>query len=128
MDRFGVQKPELKRLAKKPEIPEMLIIDSKESNTYEFFGGQVKNLETPGEVSATGMDGAKGILVLKQPLFGNIVDFELQKGDVIVKLNDQELSDSAELVKKSQLFDENIVKSLTVRRDQRWLQLMPLHN
>lgn len=123
MEHFGVQKANLKKIAKQPEIPSLILIEDKSGQSFEFFGGLIKSLETQGEVSATGMDQAKGVLILKEPIFGSVVDFGLKKGDVILKLNDQEIFQAESLVEKDSLFDKNQVTRLSVWRDQKLIKL-----
>ena len=87
MNEFGVQKESLKKLAKIPEIPELVITNKSGSTVVDFDGGQIKNLVTNGEVSATGMHAKIGVLVLETPIYGNFSDMGILKGDVILKVN-----------------------------------------
>jgi len=120
MDKFGVQKPELKKLAKQPEIPEIVLALKNRKGTYDFYGGQIKSIETSGEVSATGMHDKTGVLVVEFPIFGQAPDFELQKGDVILKVNNIEVKDvNFFLNEKSNPFENGTeIKTITVWRNQ----------
>ncbi|MCY1722379.1 right-handed parallel beta-helix repeat-containing protein [Prolixibacteraceae bacterium Z1-6] len=120
MDEFGVQKVELKELAKTPEIPEVIVTKKDKQNTYDFYGGQIKNLETDGEVSATGMHDKTGVLVVVTPTFGKVPDFDLHKGDVILKVNNHEVRNvSFFLSEATNLFENGTkVNSITVWRNQ----------
>ena len=88
--------------------------------TYDFYGGQIKSLETSGEVSATGMHDKTGVLVVEVPIFGKAPDFELQKGDVILKVNTTEVKDvNYFLNTKSNPFENGTeIKTITVWRNQ----------
>lgn len=121
MDKFGVQKPELKKLAKQPEIPAIVMVAKNKSGTYDFYGGQIKSLETSGEVSATGMHDKTGVLVVEVPIFGKAPDFELKKGDVILKVNDMMVKDANYFLKENTNPFENgtAIKTITVWRNQR---------
>ena len=116
MDRFGVQKEDLKKLAKQPDIPQIKVVDSSSGKTYPVWGGLMKNLETDGEVSATGMHDKTGVLIVKQPTFGIAVNFGLKKGDVILELNEHEVKDVAVFTKQ---IKESAVYSITVWRNQK---------
>ncbi len=120
MDKFGVQKPALKVKAKTPEIPEIIMAVKSYGGTYDFYGGQIKSLETNGEVSATGMHDKVGALVVKVPIFGKVPDWGLQKGDVILKVNDTEVNDVSFFLKEDTNPFENgtNVKTITVWRNQ----------
>jgi hypothetical protein len=66
MDEFGVVSPALKRVANKVIIPPYKIASTQNpSQTYSFMGVIVKDLNTLGERSATGMDDERGVIVLK---------------------------------------------------------------
>lgn len=116
MDKFGVQKPSLKKLAKTPEIPELKIVNKSESAIFDFGGGQIKDLETQEEVSATGMHDKLGVLVLEPPVFGGFTDIGLQKGDVVLKINETSIRNVDDL--NSKLKKEK-VNSFTVWRNQK---------
>jgi len=87
MKDFGVQKPELKAIAKKPEIPVLHIAEFQKVKvkTRLWLGATIKNVETLGERSATGLDEEAGVLILKIEN-GSLADHAgLQEGDVIIK-------------------------------------------
>ena len=85
-----------------------------------FYGGQIKSLETSAEVSATGMHDKTGVLVVEVPIFGQAPDFELQKGDVILMVNDIEVKDASFFLnEKSNPFENGMdIKTITVWRNQ----------
>jgi len=87
MDSFGVVSPKLKTMSKKVQIPEIIAFNKEDINEIiNFLGAQVKNLNTLGERSATGMDATRGVLVLEiKP--GTTASKFLLVNDVILSLN-----------------------------------------
>ncbi len=124
MDRFGVQKESLKRIAKQPEIPTVKTILEHESEMYNFYGGQIKNIETDGEISATGMHDKTGVLIVKQPVFGIAANYGLKKGDVILKVNNFAVDNVSSLKDKlNQIEKRGRLKSILVWREQKSLKI-----
>lgn len=97
MDKFGVQKPALKSIAETPKIPEIAGNENKSENGVNFYSGKIKNLTSDGEISATGMYGKKGILVLVAPSEGIFKTIELLPNDVILKVNGVSVNNVTEL-------------------------------
>lgn len=97
MNQFGVTDPVLKAMVYPVTLP-VLTYDAKidDRGSYDFLGAKVKNLNTLGERSATGMDSERGVLVLevsaKSILYG-----KLQANDVILSLNDIPVNNTKEL-------------------------------
>lgn len=64
MNQFGVTLPQLKAVAKQPAFPQLKATASSTGNTLTELGGcRVKNIETLGEQSATGLKDREGVLV-----------------------------------------------------------------
>ena len=104
MDRFGVQVPELKKIAKSPDIPALVFPSgsAKELKTTEWLGAQLKNIESIEERSAAGRNETSGVLILDiEPgsLAGAGV---LQQGDVIVKCEDDKIKNITDLLNSHQ--------------------------
>lgn len=97
MDKFGVQKPALKSIVETPKIPEIAGNENKSENGVNFYSGKIKNLTSDGEISATGMYGKKGILVLVAPSEGIFKTIELLPNDVILKVNGVSVNNVTEL-------------------------------
>ena len=98
MDSFGVVSPKLKALAKKVQIPAIITLDRLgEDEIIDFIGAKIKNLSTTGERSATGMDDARGVLVLKVTSGSGASDF-LQTNDVILSLNNKRTNNLRDLL------------------------------
>jgi len=98
MDSFGVVSPELKAIAKKVIIPSILALDKiDEAEIIDFMGAKVKNLTTPGERSATGMDNIRGVLV-KDIAAGSGASGFLQVNDVILSFNHRQINKMRDLL------------------------------
>ncbi|HTI72015.1 MAG TPA: PDZ domain-containing protein [Candidatus Limnocylindria bacterium] len=89
MDNFGVQKPELKTLAKSPKLPTVRVridltpTESSTVATYQWLGATVKSLEGE-EFSAYGVSHDEGgIAVLKVSEDSNAARMGLHAGDLI---------------------------------------------
>ena len=89
------------------------------AGTVDFYGGQIKSIETDGEVSATGMHDKMGVLVVEIPIFGKAPDFQLMKGDVILKINDTPVNNVNYFIENKKIFDSSKVKSIMVWRNQK---------
>jgi hypothetical protein len=89
MDSFGVISPRLKALAKKVPIPVLIELGKVgDSEIIDFMGAKIKNLNTLGERSATGMDDVRGILVIEVTIGSGASAF-LQTNDVILSFNNK---------------------------------------
>ena len=96
LDQFGVVTPRLRALAKSPiqkRIPEEQDKrDSARDQTIHFWlGATIKNLSDLGEISATGMSGATGILMKEVPDKSEAGAIGLQPMDVITALDGKKI-------------------------------------
>ncbi|MDR0724790.1 MAG: peptide-binding protein [Prevotellaceae bacterium] len=85
MDNFGVVSNRLKAIAEKPQFTIPAFAANKvdaELITWESI--KIKNLETPGERSATGMDSERGVYVVAVSAYGNELRDYLKSNDVIL--------------------------------------------
>ena len=68
MDQFGVQKPELKAIARAPVLPVPRIVAAapvaRDIVPRNWLGASVRNIADEGEMSAFGLPGVTGVLVL----------------------------------------------------------------
>ena len=120
MDSFGVQSPKLKAIAKQPQMPLPIIGSTTEQQDIIIWNGwAVKNLDSPGEQSATGMDSEHGIYVISLMSFDSHLRDYLRPNDVIIGVNDSDI-DTIEQLKS--FTDE--LESITVFRNQ---QKMTIH-
>ena len=93
MNHFGVVSAHLKAIARTPRmsIP-VSLIENKESRQVNWLGLSIKNLETLGERSATGMDAERGVYVVTADANGQLCDF-IQANDVILQINEHPIAD-----------------------------------
>jgi hypothetical protein len=89
MDRFGVQDPALKELARTPLLPspkgetERAVTDVP---VLDWLGAKIKNVSGPGEVSAAGLAAEAGVWVTEAPPGSEAARAGLRKSDVILRL------------------------------------------
>jgi hypothetical protein len=98
MDDFGVTSPSLKAIAQRVNIPVLVDIKEQGQENYEFLGAKIKNLNTLGERSATGMAEETGVLILEVPKT-SILYGKVQTNDVILKLNGLPVANRKDLLK-----------------------------
>ncbi len=100
MDKFGVQKPELKKLAKTPEIPTLIMLNQNNfsANTVHLLGATLKNVETMGERSAAGLKEISGVLILHIEEGGLAAKGGLQEGDVIIHCEKEKVKNTTDLM------------------------------
>ncbi len=87
MQQFGVQKPSLKKIAKTPDIPPLMMyaMDFSGNKSIKWLGADIKDIETMGERSAAGLSDVSGVLVLKVSDGSLAKKGGLQAGDVIIQ-------------------------------------------
>jgi len=87
MDQFGVVSPALKAVAQKIVLPELkLTAVAGTDQTLDYLGLKLKNLNTLGERSATGMASETGILVL-QVADNSPLKLYIKANDVLLMFN-----------------------------------------
>lgn len=93
MKSFGVVSAHLKAMARVPRmsIP-VSMVENTESRNETWLGLSIKNLETLGERSATGMDAERGVYVVTADANGQLRDF-IQANDVILQVNEHPVTD-----------------------------------
>jgi hypothetical protein len=85
MNSFGVVSNRLKAIAEKPEMPVIAFVARNvDSQTVTWESMKIKNLETLGERSATGMDSERGVYVISVGAYGNELRDYLKPNDVIL--------------------------------------------
>ena len=96
MDQFGVQKPELKAIARTPEIPQspgavVAPVTAAEKptakRTNRFWQVEVRDIASLGERSVFGLPDESGVLVLNVAAGSAATIAGLQKDDVIIGCN-----------------------------------------
>jgi hypothetical protein len=121
MDRFGVQKPALKALARTPVLPAAKPAATGEATRDAtpkiWLGASVRNLIGMGEMSALGLPGVTGVLVLEIPPGSNLAKAGLMKNDVLLSVNGDKVNDVAGLLQQVPSLSKTL--SLTISRQQR---------
>jgi len=103
MDRFGVKKPSLKKIAKQPEIPALKIRKDPNAQspaiTATWYGIALSE-PVGNDLSAYGVSlGEQGIGLDNIPAGSKPEKWGLKKGDLLLAVNGVKLSKVAELVK-----------------------------
>jgi hypothetical protein len=125
MDQFGVQWPKLKRIARTPELPRSdaalpaTLQSGRDPHPSTWLGAAVKNIVGMGEVSASGLPGEVGILVLGVPRASRAAAAGLRKGDVVLRLDGKPADTLRELQRLSAESPAFGTVSVTIWRGQR---------
>ena len=126
LNNFGVQKSDLKLIAKQPVIPQLNILSFQkvEISTKDWLGGVIKNIETPEEQSASGLHNMDGVKVIKVPIGSKLETSHIMVGDVIIKVEKLKIKNISELMTSYQknLWHGSI--ELTIIRHQKEIQLL----
>jgi S1-C subfamily serine protease len=130
MDQFGVQWPKLKTIARTPELPRLSAAQpatsqsDRDSRPSVWLGASVKNIVGMGEVSASGLPGETGILVLEVPTATRAAAAGLRKGDVVLRLDGKATDALRDLQRLSADSPAFGTVNITVWRGQREVTLM----
>jgi hypothetical protein len=105
MDKFGVQKPSLKKIARLAPISGLIIDQEATDKTkvIPFLGGTVKNVEGPGERSAYGLPDETGVIVLSTGKNSLLLKSGLRDRDVIRTADGKAVKDLKSLLDIYQL-------------------------
>ena len=125
MDKFGVQAPELKRLAMQPQIP-LLITDAglaDRSVIVDFLGGKVKSVDGLGDRSAYGLPDEKGVVVMNAPEKSLLFMSGLRAKDVIREAGGKPVPDMHTLIDIYQSLNWKGQMSLSIIRNQQIMDI-----
>jgi hypothetical protein len=131
MNQFGVQKPELKAIARVPQLPQLKtpppVANVRAADPVTWLGASVRNIRDEGEMSAFGLPGVTGVLVLEVPADSALAKAGLQKNDVILSVNGAKTSDAAALLRQAPALPAGSSLRIGVSRDQKEMvvQLIP---
>ena len=131
MNRFGVQKAELKAIARVPHLPQPKMAAAASATRpaalATWLGVRVRNLADEGEMSAFGLPGVTGVLVLEIPVDSALAKAGLQKNDVILSVNGGKVADTAALLRQVPASPAGSSLKIGVSRDQKEMvvQLIP---
>ncbi len=102
MDQFGVRKPELKAIARTPEIPklERLVRKSRVVKRVNYaWQARIRDISGLGDRSAHGLPDESGVLLLDVPVASPAAKAGLRKDDVIRTCNGQQVRTARDLQK-----------------------------
>jgi len=88
MDQFGVQNASLKAIARTPQLPGPGDVSERikrDLTPVKWLGATLRNVSGMGEVSASGLAGETGVIVLEVPQASEAFALGLRKGDVILR-------------------------------------------
>jgi hypothetical protein len=123
MDQFGVISAELKKLAKKAPVPILAKAAAvSKGSIVDWFGLKIKNLETLGERSATGMPDETGILILSIAENSPFAKY-LKPNDVLIAYRQRKLLKIPDLIEEQERSRTNQSIELTVFRNQSPLKI-----
>jgi hypothetical protein len=104
---YGVLWPPLKRLARTPPLPSQdsakpaTLQSARDPRPSTWLGASVRNVIGMGEVSASGLPGEVGVLVLDVPPSSRASAAGLLKGDVVLRLDGKGVEDLRQLQRLS---------------------------
>jgi hypothetical protein len=131
MNQFGVQKPELKAVARVPQLPQPKMpappSAARDAAPVTWLGASVRNIADEGEMSAFGLPGVTGVLVLDVPVESALAKAGLRKNDVILSVNGGKTADTAALLRQAPALPAGSSLKIGVSRDQKEtvVQLIP---
>lgn len=103
MDQFGVTKPELKAIARTPRLPSVETAYStpsgRDPQVRNWQGVSVRNIVGQDEMSAFGLPGVTGALIVAIPADHAFAKAGLRDGDIILGLGDQVVDQVQDLFK-----------------------------
>lgn len=129
MDQFGANWPKLKRIARTPEMPRLdeaqpaILQSGRDPRPSIWLGASVKNIVGIGEVSASGLTGEAGILVLDVPQASRAAAAGLRKGDVVLRLDGKATDTVRDLQRLSAESPAFGTVNITIWRGQREITL-----
>lgn len=125
MDQFGVQKPNLKAIAKQPEIPALKIesLVKEVVKTKKWLGTTLKNIETIEEQSSFGTHSLEGVIVLKMDKKSKLSKSALKEGDVIIGFANKKVKNISSFldVLEKNSFKESV--KVLIIRDQKEIEI-----
>lgn len=124
---FGVRKTDLKAIARTPALPEQRTVPEAEASrdvtVRPWLGASVRNIADQGEMSAHGLPGITGVLVVDVPAGSVLARHGLQKGDVILSANGTKTPDAAALLRQAPALAPFQTIELSISRHQKEVRL-----
>jgi hypothetical protein len=119
MGEFGVQSPELRSLARQPQIGNARQENVTPETPRVWLGARIKSVQTLGEMSATGLPRIEGALVVEAPDSSEAAKAGLRRMDVVLKCGEKTVGSAAELEQLWHAMPHGQPVILEVFRDQR---------
>jgi hypothetical protein len=123
MDQFGVQKPELKAIARTPVLPGQRSTDptvkTRDTQPRAWLDAKVRSIADEGEMSAFGLPGVTGVLVLEIRAESPLAKAGLLRNDVILSVNGTKASDAPALLQQAPAVAPYQTLSLGIWRQQK---------
>ena len=127
MDRFGVQSPSLKAIARAPKLPDAVAgsepASARDARVVEWLDAKVRNVVGMGEVSAAGLPGEVGVVVLDVSSQGEAARSGLRSGDVILKCGDVQVETLDDLIRAHRQIPAGKDAVLEIFRNQQRITL-----
>jgi hypothetical protein len=127
MDQFGVQSPALKAIARTPVFPSpqpaSAMPATRDTTPRAWLGARVRNISDEGEMSAFGLPGVTGVLVLEVPAGSSLIKAGLQKNDVILSVNGEKTADVAALLRQVPSLTDGQTVAIGISRNQKEIAL-----
>ena len=131
MDQFGVQKPELKAIARVPLLPQPKMpapaTAARDAAPLTWLGARLRNIANQGEVSAFGLPSVTGVLILEIPANSALAKAGLRKNDVILSVNGERTADTMAFLRQAPALPAGSSLKIGISRDQKEMvvQLIP---
>lgn len=123
MDQFGVQKPGLRQKARQPTMPDEKSRSEnssmRDASKQTLLGATIRNIANEDEMSAHGLPGVVGVLVLEVPGNSPLAQAGLRPNDVIISLNGKRVEDFKALRQQVSAVTDAVSFSLGVFREQK---------
>ncbi|WP_143308850.1 PDZ domain-containing protein [Chitinophaga vietnamensis] len=119
---FGVTSPALKAIAQRPPLPVLRHSSEAQGKIINWKGGKIKNIETLGERSATGLPDNNGVYIVETPKAFNA---RLQAGDVILKVGNTPVNNIKDLLRAA---EKHSGEKVEIFRNQRRLSFSGLND
>jgi Trypsin-like serine proteases, typically periplasmic, contain C-terminal PDZ domain len=88
-----------------------------------WLGASVRNIADEGEMSAFGLPGVTGVLVLEVPTGSVLAKAGLQKNDVILSVNGDRTADVATLLRQAPALTAGQTVKVGISRNQKQIVL-----
>ncbi len=125
MDNFGVLSPRLRRIARVPLMPvPQSGADAMNYRTMRWRGVVLKNLDTLGERSATGMDSEQGVYVISVDALESPLKDYLAPNDVILRIDEDSIDDLEDMKKALERPGRKGLSRVVIFRNQREHEIM----